>query len=450
MLPGVGKNNQQRRAAKAKQRARRGPTPPSEGRPPVGDVFVGWTPDPEQVRRDEAYEVLQTWSWMVAELTGDAVGHQVAEDVAERSPEVLLVVEALLVDELGARLARSYEYGWEPRDLVHAARKNPRSGAYLATLIVLHARANGAAARAPQRWRDQLVDLGLDALPPVVRWRPLATVAGAADQVSAWTDLLRLLKLLAELVPLEPLGPPPSRWGRRTEEATVSDPTTGRDRLLNRIRALLAKAEATDHPAEAETFTAKAQQLMTRHALDEALVRGTRDDEIPVETRRVHLQAPYAGEKAVLLSSVARPNRCRVVLLDRHDIAMLLGTPLDVDQTEMLFTSLLIQATRAMAEAGHRRAGTFDRSATFRRSFLTAYATRIGERLEEADRSTTASYGAELVPLLQREADAVTAEFERQFPYTTTGGSGYLDSRGWAAGRAAADRAALVAGQLPV
>jgi hypothetical protein len=187
---------------------------------------------------------------------------------------------------------------------------------------------------------------------------------------------------------------------------------------------------------------------MTRHAIDEAVLREEQHEDIPVETRRVHLEAPYAGEKAVLLSSVARPNRCKVVLLDPYDIAMLLGTPLDVDQTEMLFTSLLIQATRAMAEAGTRREGSFDRSPTFRRSFLTAYATRIGERLTEADRSTTVTYGAELVPLLQREADAVTAEFERQFPYTRTTGSGYPDPRGWRAGQEAADRAALVAGRI--
>jgi hypothetical protein len=312
-------------------------------------------------------------------------------------------------------------------------------------LIAAQARATGTATRAPQRWRDQLAELHAEAPLGASRWRP---VAGAEDQIQTWSDLLLLLKLLAELVPLEPVGPRPSQWGRQAATST-SRSTTERDRLLTRIRALLAKAEATDHPAEAETFTAKAQELMTRHAVDEAVLRGEQHEDVPVETRRVHLQSPYAGVKAALLAAVARPNRCRTVLLDRYDIAVLVGTPLDVEQAEILFISLLIQATRAMADAGHRRAGSFDRSATFRRSFLTAYATRIGERLEQADRSTTATYGAELVPVLQREADAVSAEFERRFPHTRTMGSGYLDRRGWEAGRAAADRAALVAGQIP-
>ena len=64
-------------------------------------------------------------------------------------------------------------------------------------------------------------------------------------------------------------------------------------------RALLAKAEATDDPAEAETFTAKAQELMTRHAVDEAVLRSSQQDEIPVATRRVHLQPPDAGDRRV-------------------------------------------------------------------------------------------------------------------------------------------------------
>ena len=37
--------------------------------------------------------------------------------------------------------------------------------------------------------------------------------------------------------------------------------------MLERVRALLAKAESTTFPEEADALTAKAQQLMTRHAL---------------------------------------------------------------------------------------------------------------------------------------------------------------------------------------
>ncbi|HEY0238915.1 MAG TPA: DUF2786 domain-containing protein [Friedmanniella sp.] len=405
--------------------------------------------DGDHASRDEAYALLQSWSRAAARSSVHRVRFLVAEAVRARGPEVLATVERQLVDELSARVARAWEAGWEPRDLVHAASTGTRTGAHARTLVAVQASATGAMARAPQPWRDQLLDLGLETWATGTRWRPVDPTTSTSTQIRTFTDLLLLLKLLAELRPLDPVGPRPSQWGRHPTSTTASS-NLGRDRLLNRIRGLLAKAEATNHPAEAETFTAKAQELMTRHAVDEAVLRGLAHQDIPVASRRVHLQSPYANVKATLLNAVARPNRCRTVLMNAYDIAVLVGTPTDVDQTELLFTSLLIQATRAMTDAGDRGAASSDRSATFRRSFLLAYATRIGERLREADRATTATYGTDLVPLLQREADAVDAEFERQFPQVRQGGSSHVDLRGWEAGRAAADRAALVAGQLPV
>lgn len=403
--------------------------------------------DGQQSTRDEAYALLQAWSRAAARSSVHRVRFLVAEAVRGRGPELLATVERLLVDELSARVAGAWEAGWEPRDLVHAASTSPRTGAHARTLVAVQAAASGAPERAPQPWRDQLADLGHGGWAPGTRWRPVDPAESTSARIRTFTDLLLLLKLLAELRPLEPVGPKPSQWGRQAASTTAS-PATGRDRLLKRIRGLLAKAEATDHPAEAETFTAKAQELMTRHAVDEAVLRGLQHEDIPVASRRVHLQSPYANVKATLLNAVAVPNRCRTVLMNEYDIAVLVGTPTNVDQTELLFTSLLIQATRAMAEAGHRSAGPTDRSATFRRSFLLAYATRIGERLREADRSTTDTYGTDLVPLLQREADAVTAEFERQFPRLRQGGTTSVDLRGWEAGRAAADQARFVAGRL--
>ena len=450
----MSRNNQQRRAAKAKQRHHRAATPrrteapsTSAGSAPGGEWIAA------QQQAEEADELLRVLARRAAVLSGSDLRAVVTYQLARRSTAVLAAMEKQAVGEVRARLAAAWEGGWEPRDLHHAsARLRGRVGVLAGGAILDQARTSGAWTRAPQSWRDQLELLRTDGVAPApaaeLGWRPVSALAADGDgQVEGWTDLLTFIRLLAELPVLTPLGPPPSRWGRQPA-APVVDRTSSRDRVLHRIRSLLAKAEATDHPAEAESFTAKAQELMSRHAIDEALLRHDHHDDVPVETRRIHIQAPYAAVKALLLDAVARPNRSRAVFLAEHDICTLVGTPLDVDQVEMLFTSLLIQATRAMAESGHRRAGSFDRSATFRRSFLSAYAVRIGERLAEADRSTTTSYGAELVPVLQREADAVTAEFERQFPRTRAMSSGYLDPRGWQAGRDAADRAVLVAGRL--
>jgi hypothetical protein len=272
-------------------------------------------------------------------------------------------------------------------------------------------------------------------------------LAQGVATAAAWADALGLLKTLAELPGLPILMPPPSRWDTRVHDV-VRTGAPEHDRVLVRIRALLAKAEATDHPAEAEAFTAKAQELMSRHAIDDALLHAHEEESVSILTRRMHLGSPYASTKVLLLTAVGRANRTRVIYLEQYAITHVVGTPVDVDQVKLLYTSLLIQATRAVSAAGQRRAGSFDRSPTFRRSFLTAYADRIGERLTGADQETRAGYGAELVPVLQRQATAIDTEFTRHFPHTRALNTGFLDARGWQAGREAADRAVFVAGLL--
>jgi Protein of unknown function (DUF2786) len=369
------------------------------------------------------------------------------------------MMDELITDRLYALITSLWEHGWQPLDLVHVVRKTlPRSTQVVAAVITAHAQAVSAADRAPQDWLDQLraaaeeaPDLATELAPPGPRhdrWLLIKTMTRAGYRlVDAWADVVVLASYVAGLPVLEQIAPPPSAWGRPVRNSSSAESDSERHKLLNRIRALLAKAEATPYPAEAESFTAKAQDLMTRHAIDEALL-GASDEKVAVGALRIHLQSPYASTKASLLNAVAMANRCKVIYFSQLAIATVVGVPVDLDQVEMLFTSLLIQATRAMAEAGAVRPGSFDRSATFRRSFLAAYAVRIGERLREANAEATESYGKDLVPLLARQEHAVREEFDRLFPHTRTSTGSYLDRRGWEAGRQAADRAVFTAGRI--
>jgi hypothetical protein len=386
-----------------------------------------------------------------------------------RSPDV---AGQRRIDELASMQVRqllvaAWEQGWQPLDLVHLVRRsNARLVPLLATAIGAQARSAQAEQRAPQPWLDQLRVVADEA------WSTDSDVAGLARAAvghgvrleDAWTDLDLLVALLTTLPVLEQLMPPPSAWGRPFIRIRPKDETSDRGRLLSRIRTLLAKAESTEFAAEAEAFTAKAQELMTRHAIDETLLHSSTDDPIEVRGVRVHISNPYPAEKVQLLSQVARANRSRSVWNPSLGLATVIGTPTDVDLVQMLFTSLLIQATRSMAEAGARRAGTgllqggatpleppaFQRSTSFRRSFLMSYAVRIGERLNETNEAATASYGSALVPLLQRQSSAVQQEFDLLFPQTRSARAGRYNALGWEAGRAAADRAVFAAGRLTV
>jgi hypothetical protein len=450
----MGKSNQQRRTAKAMRRHQRRATPPPR-RQTGADEFLSkpnGTPLAAEQRRQEALELLSTLARYAGALPATSLWGAVHGTLSGREPAVLSVVEGLLVAELMARVSAAWEGGWQPQDLRHAAAKRgARQGLLAAELVTRQALVTGASRRAPEGWRDQLdlVAATLASEPtPTREWRPVtAPVAQGVETITAWVDALGLLKTLAELPGLPILMPPPSRWDTRVHDVIPTD-APERDRILLRIRALLSKAEATDHSAEAEAFTAKAQELMSRHSIDDALLHARREESVSILTRRMHLGSPYASTKVLLLTAVGRANRTRVIYLEQYAIAHVVGTPVDVDQVELLYTSLLIQATRAVSAAGHRGAGSFERSPTFRRSFLTAYADRIGERLTEADEETMAGYGAQLVPVLQRQATAIDTEFTRHFPHTKALNTGFLDARGWHAGREAADRAVFVAGRL--
>ncbi|GAB3294565.1 hypothetical protein GCM10027298_03420 [Epidermidibacterium keratini] len=148
----------------------------------------------------------------------------------------------------------------------------------------------------------------------------------------------------------------------------------------------------------------------------------------------------------MLLDQIASANRCRTVWSKEFGFSTIVGFESDLDATEMLYTSLLVQATHVMADAGSRQdyAGR-SRTRTFRKSFLFAFAHRIGERLHEAadvetDAASKRATGQELVLALDARAEAVDTAVDELFPRVVSRAvSGDLDAEGWDVGRSAAD-----------
>uniref|UniRef100_UPI00281674D6 DUF2786 domain-containing protein n=1 Tax=Streptomyces sp. TRM64462 TaxID=2741726 RepID=UPI00281674D6 len=317
-------------------------------------------------------------------------------------------------------LARVWGRGWQPADVVRLVRREleERHVRLVAALIVAE---TAGYAHLPPRWREQ-VD-ALDTEP----WR-------AADRFSYATAVLELYRLLVRLPALEPVGPPPGAG------PVAAAGFAGESRMLGRIRALLAKAEATGYPEEAEALTAKAQELMARHSLDEAALSAPGADE-PAAVR-IGVDAPYETAKAILLDAVATANRCRAVWNEAFGFSTVVGFAPDLEAVELLYTSLLVQGDAAMTQAeAAQRAGGRKRTKTFRQSFLLAYAQRIGDRLSSTSRRIAAAEPT-LLPVLAARDVAVVDRAERMFPQTTTARvRGATDQDGWDHGRAAADRA---------
>jgi hypothetical protein len=235
--------------------------------------------------------------------------------------------------------------------------------------------------------------------------------------------------------------------------------------MLSRIRALLAKAEATEYAEEAEALSARAQELMAKYSIDQALLAAESGRKDAPAGRRIAVDNPYEAPKTSLLQAVATANRCRVVWSKEVGLATVVGFEADLDAVELLFTSLLVQASAAMLYAGSRQ-DAYGRSRTraFRQSFLVSYAIRIGERLSHAAEHATQEAAAEqeaaagqpahavagaggtaLVPFLAARQRAVDDAVDEMFGDTLRRGRSarVTDAEGWASGRAAADLASL-------
>ena len=240
------------------------------------------------------------------------------------------------------------------------------------------------------------------------------------------------------LLILEGLKPIPKEDLRRFD-------TGGADaKVIERVRALIAKAEATGFPEEAEAFMAKAQALITRHAIDEVTVRsGGQAAPAQVVARHVLLDDPYLKPKYTLLAAVADANRCRAVLLPNYGVATVFGAASDLDAVELLFTSLLAQATTLMlsAESGHEQ-----RKKSFRHAFLLSFAGRIGQRLTEATRDALlenpSAQRSSLPALVERERAAAAAA-SVAYPQTRSLSVSASNPAGSGAGYRAANRASL-------
>jgi hypothetical protein len=358
------------------------------------------------------------------------------------------LIDDAVVRQVGVHVTTVWERGWSPVDLVHATHHEfDRGIAGLVADMVLADRTLQRPDR-PDAWTEQL---------GVVRLRR-GRRSSSPDDFGKLVDRFLVARFLVTLPKVVPVVAPPSAWraaaaaggaaGHRRSDEQV-DP-----RMLERVRALLAKAESTTFEAEADAFMGKAQELMARYAIDAAMVAaasalsGVSSLAAGVQARRLHLDDPYAPQKAQLLGAVASVNGGRVVWHDGWGFATVMGFPVELDLVELTFTSLLVQMTKAIAAAG--ATGGRTRSPAFRRAFVLSFAQRIQERLEEARRraseEATVQYGGALVPVQAARRAAVHARAEEWFPDTTPMRSRSVDAGGWYAGRTAADVARLEPG----
>ena len=333
------------------------------------------------------------------------------------APHPWHVVQIVLHDLATVVVGHVVAGGWSPGDLAELVRRN--LGSSHLDALAAELRQHESVHPCGQAWRDA-IDL-IDREP---------VLSGAeGDRVASLLGLVTLLQGTPVL---------------KDAMAAPSAASAPEHPKLAQVRALLAKAESTEFDAEAEALSAKAQELISRYSLDRLLEDGPARDRSAFQVRRIWLDAPYVRAKTILVSAVASANRCRAAAADRLGFSVVVGTAADLDAVELLVTSLLVQADAAMLRYGRRTSASgAARTKSFRQSFLTAYATRVGERLADANAAAARAGGADLLPVLRSQEAKVAEEFERLVPHTIGRGASVSNGEGWRAGLAAADMAAL-------
>ncbi|WP_235736527.1 DUF7168 domain-containing protein [Nocardioides alcanivorans] len=173
------------------------------------------------------------------------------------------------------------------------------------------------------------------------------------------------------------------------------------DGMLAKVGKLLRHAEGASTEAERDAFFAKAQELATTHSIELAVARaahaGVEGAQVAPTFEAVKLghRGKQSNVRFVeLMLAIARANDLRCSIRTDNTGVTLYGFQGDIDVTKALYVSLVVQmvadADAYIRSGAHRPV----HGRTARAAFYAGWTTRIGQRLEEAQRAAQVSAGA--------------------------------------------------------
>jgi Protein of unknown function (DUF2786) len=221
------------------------------------------------------------------------------------------------------------------------------------------------------------------------------------------------------------------------------------DPLLARVRKLLAKAESAGvTAAEAQALTAKAAELMAKYGIDRALLAAERPDTDRPADRVIDVGNPWARVQAHLLCGLASALRCQCVILPHPGPGSrihVFGFSSDIERTDVLYTSLLVQMWQGLATA---QVPAWSRSPrAWRRSWLLGFATAVVARVRAAEHEAesraagpAAGSGSRTALVLADRSRVIRHNIEQAYPKTRTSRVTY-SGNGYGAGYTQGQRA---------
>jgi hypothetical protein len=222
--------------------------------------------------------------------------------------------------------------------------------------------------------------------------------------------------------------------------------------MINKIRGLLAKAESTEHPAEAEAFLDKATALMAQYRIDEAtLIASGEVQANPVEKRQIYVTG-YRACKDTLIVHVVRAFNCHVIRTGGSKGYGLVGGKTDLDMAIALFTSLEIQLDRELfALQGYDTGTTRSMRANFAKGWVSTVGKRVTDRYaKQAEEAAAGASSSTALVLRDRDAEAADkfTEWYHTKPVYRTSRSSVTNGRHYNAGAAAGRNADVGGGKI--
>ncbi len=224
--------------------------------------------------------------------------------------------------------------------------------------------------------------------------------------------------------------------------------TEAPDRLLDRVRKLLAKAEAEGVTVqEAQALTAKAAELMAKYGIDRALLAATRPETDKPDNRIVEIYNPWARVQAHLLCGLAAALRCQCILLPASEgqRVHVFGYASDIERADVLYTSVLVQMWHGLVAA--QVPARADNVRAWRRSWLLGYTAAVIGKVRDAEQraeqaATVAGPGtsSRATLVLADRSIVIRQSVAQAYPVTRTARVTYTGS-GYGAGYAQGKRA---------
>lgn len=217
--------------------------------------------------------------------------------------------------------------------------------------------------------------------------------------------------------------------------------------ITDKVKALLAKADSSEHEPERLAFYAKAHELIVKHAIDQADLADSDVDKDKI----IKIVIPRTPKRAddYLYHYICINNSVKYVRAgsprDGGRVAWLIGYETDIQFCQALFTSLLLYRESECASAWMGHTGGVH-GKEWKHSFRMAFASRIYQRLQDFNRKTNETFGnSGALVIIDRKRQV--ERFSRATIGRTAKSAGTRSSAAaHTEGRAAADRANVSGG----